>query len=289
MPPFLQKWGVWLTAALVLPLYPLYTVAQPLAAWLWTSTSHPAKALVCRAAGAAAASPWVATTAWLSAWAAVAGTLVWYATCGIRQNEGRHYGELRREWEGIRPPVSSAATQPEPTELRAPAYWDPVLAMFPPRDRSQPIFRNLWASGALALAASFIHGHTLPWALTHAAVALVRCVMMFAFPLDPPATMRLLRDPMVEWCTGTREDPLVFDLFFSGHTAFLVVNALFAAQAHEALLAAQAYLFFRGTWYLLEQHCHYSIDILTAPFVAGALYALVSGTTRALGACALGP
>ncbi|MBS1914296.1 MAG: hypothetical protein JST22_20065 [Bacteroidetes bacterium] len=137
---------------------------------------------------------------------------------------------------------------------------DPLLARLPAIDASIPIFVLIYSALLLALITRLresrmllttIHAYTL--------LVLLRMLMMYLVPLDPPRGMVMLQDPLASTGTGV---PMARDLFFSGHTATLFLLALTAGSRVYRILflvatAAVAAL-------VLLQHCHYTIDVVVA-------------------------
>ncbi len=155
---------------------------------------------------------------------------------------------------------------------------DPLLARFEPRDFSTLTFGLIWLAIALsAFALGRLPRHLL-WAFRgYALLALSRMTLMYLMPLDPPATIIPLRDPLVE-LFSTGADPLTRDLFFSGHTAtlFLLHLVLPSGWLKRALLACALVVALLTVW----QHTHYVVDVLVAPFVAYGCF-VVAGLGRA--------
>jgi len=155
---------------------------------------------------------------------------------------------------------------------------DPLLAVLPPVDLTLPIFLVLYCT---LVAALFILARS-PERFAHAlraygAMVLVRIVTLWAAPLDPPHGMVLLNDPVASMGPG---GALTRDLFFSGHTATLVLMALILPW-RSARIATGCLAIIMAVMLLL-QHVHYTIDIVVAPFVAwGALTLTRRRQTRA--------
>jgi hypothetical protein len=99
----------------------------------------------------------------------------------------------------------------------------------------------------------------------YAYLVLVRVALMYVVPLDPPATIIPLRDPLVE-SFSTGQTPLTRDLFFSGHVGTLFLLHLVHARGRvkTVLLVAMAAVAVLTVW----QHTHYVVDVLVAPFLA---------------------
>lgn len=142
---------------------------------------------------------------------------------------------------------------------------DPLLARFAPRDSTWLIFIALY--GAILLTIGLLvrrPRRLLAGCQAYALMVLLRLVMMWAAPFEPPPTMIALADPFV----GLFGPPAVMtrDLFFSGHTATCTMLALAAPTTRwRVFLALLATLVACG---VLAQHVHYFIDVLVAPLAA---------------------
>ncbi len=157
---------------------------------------------------------------------------------------------------------------------------DPVLAAFPPVEVSWTLFALIYGTVVLALIGLLGRPHRLLLTLqSYALLVLVRAATLLLTPLDPPATMIELRDPLVALYQQSAQ-PLTRDLFFSGHvsTAFLVFLTARSGQPKAFFLAATVAI---GAL-LLAQHVHYTIDVAAAPFFALGSYRLARwcGTRR---------
>jgi len=105
---------------------------------------------------------------------------------------------------------------------------------------------------------------------THTLVFMCRTVSIFLLPLSAPPCTVLLHDPLIE--SLTHEPPLKHDLFFSGHTAFVLIHVLFARNFWWWI---QAFMFVLTPIFLFLQRVHYAIDIYMAPFVTYTCYSIV--------------
>ncbi len=146
---------------------------------------------------------------------------------------------------------------------------DPVLALLPARDVSWLAASAVYAALALSLPALARRPRDLLLAVhAYAVMVAFRMLVMWATPLDPPAGMVALRDPLVE-ALGTGQ-VLTRDLFFSGHVSTVVLLALAArGRAAKPLLAGLAALVAAC---VLLQHVHYAVDALAAPAFAYAAF-----------------
>ena len=147
---------------------------------------------------------------------------------------------------------------------------DPVLSLLAPRDVTWPVFTLIYVGILLAV---FLLVRTpvrlLLGVQAYVVMALLRIVVMWATPLDPPAGMIVLEDPLVQVFGGAAA-PLTRDLFFSGHTStmFLLFLAVPGRSAKAFFLACTASVAFL----VLVQHVHYAVDVLAAPAFAYAAW-----------------
>lgn len=148
---------------------------------------------------------------------------------------------------------------------------DPFLTYLPAYDVSWPTFALIYFSIVVAL------GHLLsrPAALLRVLWAygfmhLIRMATLWLAPLDPPTGLLLLHDPIVDTFFYPSTAPITKDLFFSGHTATLMLLALAVRgrSLRVALLLATVLVGFL----VLVQHAHYTYDVLAAPLFAGFSY-----------------
>ena len=100
---------------------------------------------------------------------------------------------------------------------------------------------------------------------------LIRIVMMFLMPLNPPQGMILLNDPLVQFF-GTGQI-LTKDLFFSGHTATIFLFYLVSEKRGYRIFFLLATILVGVS--VLLQHVHYTIDVVSAPFFAYVSYRIV--------------
>jgi len=92
-----------------------------------------------------------------------------------------------------------------------------------------------------------------------------RLLSISILPLEPPADMIPMKDPIIE--TLVAYDGFIYkDLFFSGHTATLFLvglminNKVFKIYFYSVTLIV--------AFMLVKQQVHYSIDVLAAPVFA---------------------
>ena len=159
------------------------------------------------------------------------------------------------------------------------AFTDPIHQLVGPIDLTWPIFLILY--GALIAAVGLLLGQPLILFRAMRAYTIlvaIRMLCMWMLPLDPPATMIALSDPIVELFTTDGASTLTRDLFFSGHTAtFFLIGAVVPNKI------------FRRVYYglgtviavmVIVQHVHYTVDVLVAPMAAFTAAYLVGGFAR---------
>lgn len=142
-----------------------------------------------------------------------------------------------------------------------PVLNDIVLDQLPPQDVSLVIFLTIWASALLILIRArrspvifmlFTYGYIV--------VSLTRMLTINLFPLDPPAGLIPLIDPLSNAFYG--EKYITKDLFFSGHTSSIFLIFLSLRRRWDRLFAFVGSLIVGGL--LLVQHVHYTIDVMGA-------------------------
>ena len=141
---------------------------------------------------------------------------------------------------------------------------DPLLAWLPARDVSGATFAVIYAGVALGVATLLPRPAWLLRALwAYLLLHLLRCATLALLPLEPPPGLVLLRDPLVDALFYAAPSPITKDLFFSGHTATLLLLALAVPPGwrRRVLLVGTVAV---GTL-VLVQHAHYTYDVLAAP------------------------
>lgn len=150
---------------------------------------------------------------------------------------------------------------------------DPVLYLFTPLDLTWVTFALIYAGLVVALIVLSRHPVRFLLALqAYTIMVVVRMVVMYVAPFEPPATMIPLNDPFVQ-LFGSGQI-LTKDLFFSGHTATLLVLA-FAADRPWLRFSYFAMAGLVGVCVIL-QHVHYTADVLVAIPFAYLAYRLAS-------------
>lgn len=141
---------------------------------------------------------------------------------------------------------------------------DWLLDRLPPRNFSRYIFGLLY----LSVLIGFLYLFTKPFILLRALqtatiVYSIRIVTLYLVKLDPPAGLIPLIDPIANYF-GYGGPLITKDLFFSGHTASLLI--LFLATKIPWLKMFFLIVLIAIVTMLLWQHVHYSLDILGALF-----------------------
>ncbi len=156
---------------------------------------------------------------------------------------------------------------------------DPLLALLPVQDHSTLIFTLIYG----AIAATLIYLLPRPQRLLQALWAyyllqLLRMATLWLLPLEPPATLVLLHDPVMDRIFEVTTQPIVRDLFFSGHTATMTLLTLVGRGRGWRWALGLATV--AVGLLVLVQRVHYSYDVLAAPFFAGAAYWLAGRICR---------
>jgi len=141
--------------------------------------------------------------------------------------------------------------------------YDPILNNIDSYDLTWFIFSFTYGSvlfGALSIISSpklvltALHSYML--------ILLFRIISLYIIPLEPPAGIIPLHDIMIEdtFYSGRMN---LKDLFFSGHTAALML--FFFISKNKKVKITMLALTFIVACGLLLQHVHYTIDIIAAP------------------------
>lgn len=151
---------------------------------------------------------------------------------------------------------------------------DVILAMIPIKDLSVPIFICLWAVALLMLVRIIQQPKLfLMFMYSYWAMFLLRMLTIQLTPLNPPVGLLKLRDPISNLFYGNGGVFITKDLFFSGHTATLLLIFLFLEKKWEKWLVL--FLAIAVAVMVLFQHIHYSIDVLLAPIFSFGIYWVV--------------
>ncbi|MDO7845115.1 phosphatase PAP2-related protein [Hymenobacter sp. M29] len=156
---------------------------------------------------------------------------------------------------------------------------DPLLALLPVHDVSVPTFALIYG----AIAGTLVYLLPRPQRLLQALWAyyflqLLRMLTLWLLPLEPPTTLVLLHDPVMDRIFEVTTQPIVRDLFFSGHTATMVLLTLVGrGQRWRWVLGLMSVAV---GLLVLVQRVHYSYDVLAAPLFAWLAYWLAGRVTK---------
>lgn len=141
---------------------------------------------------------------------------------------------------------------------------DFVLANMPSGDVSIPIFSIIYSS-VIYLLFRIVHlpRHFLWFFWAFNIETLLRFTSIYWVALNPPIGLIDLHDPLAERFIYGENISITKDLFFSGHTATMVLVCFFLPKLIERKIFAGLTLIL--VCLLLIQHVHYTIDILVAP------------------------
>lgn len=155
---------------------------------------------------------------------------------------------------------------------------EPLLGLWEPRQVSMATFLVLYGVLLLVLAAvSGRPGTVLRGLYAYLLMTGLRMAAMALVALEPPPAIIPLVDPVTQlfYPGGT---PFLKDLFFSGHTATLVLLALMAPAGHARWLAALGAA--AVAVLVLAQHVHWTVDVLAAVPAAWLAWALAGRLLR---------
>ena len=156
---------------------------------------------------------------------------------------------------------------------------DPLLHWLPAHDVSGATFALIYGG----IVATFGFLLRRPYLLARALWAyyllqLLRMGTLWLLPLEPPADMLTLSDPVMDRIFGVTTQPIVRDLFFSGHTATATLLTL--AVRGRAWRWALGLTTVAVGILVLVQRVHYSYDVLAAPLFGWAAYWLAGRVCR---------
>jgi membrane-associated phospholipid phosphatase len=138
---------------------------------------------------------------------------------------------------------------------------DALLNWLPAMDLSNIIFFILYTSALILL----IYSMQSPWLLLKGINVLIvlqyiRNICLYVTPLNAPAEIFALQDPVLELIAYNDQANLK-DLFFSGHTATIFIFMLLTWNS-PGLKLIFGFITFLMAILLLIQHCHYTVDII---------------------------
>lgn len=149
---------------------------------------------------------------------------------------------------------------------------DPLLNLFNPIDLTWLTFALIYVSLIVAIATLSKNPKRLLFAVQlYTLMVAVRILAMYLLPLQPPEKMIILNDPLVEFF-GTGQT-LTKDLFFSGHTATLLI--LFLVSEKKIIKTIFMISTIVVAIAVLLQHVHYTIDVFAAVFFTYTCYVVL--------------
>jgi PAP2 superfamily C-terminal len=138
---------------------------------------------------------------------------------------------------------------------------DWLLSILPVIDLSWPIFITMYSLAFLFLIRLINDPHLFFCFLrAYIPITLLRFVLIYFLPLDPPIQMVSLVDPITKIFYGGTE--ITRDLFFSGHTSTMFLILLILQKRNDKIIATIIVIFIAIS--LLFQHIHYTIDVFAA-------------------------
>lgn len=149
---------------------------------------------------------------------------------------------------------------------------DPILSWFNPIDISWFTFIVMYSTVIIAIISLLQSPKALILGLqSYVLMLLIRMVAMYSIPLEAPATILPLIDPMVsEIGVGKL---MTKDLFFSGHTATIYIMYLVSQKKYFRYFFLVATIIIAIA--VIVQHVHYSVDVIAAPFFGYCSYRIM--------------
>jgi hypothetical protein len=145
---------------------------------------------------------------------------------------------------------------------------DILLKYIGPVDLSVPIFIVIWSTTLLFIIRSFYYPAIFINAVYCLSfLCLVRMLAIYLTPLDPPATIIAIKDPLTSITYGGKDVFMTKDLFFSGHTSNMLMLALCFEKRTDRLIGFGAAILVGAL--VLFQHAHYTIDVVAAFIITG--------------------
>jgi membrane-associated phospholipid phosphatase len=154
-------------------------------------------------------------------------------------------------------------------EKRNGAVLDDVLLRYiGPADVSVPIFIIIWSTTLLFIVRSFYEPSVFIKVIYCLCfLSLVRILSIYLTPLDPPASIIAIKDPLTSITYGGKDIFITKDLFFSGHTSNMLMMAMCFEKKTDKWVAYIAAV--SVGILVLFQHAHYTIDVLAAFIITG--------------------
>ena len=150
---------------------------------------------------------------------------------------------------------------------------DRLLLWIPPVDVSIPTFLIIW-SMTILLWIRCVQDPSIfiVFLCCFILLSLSRMITITLIPLEPPAGLIPLKDPLSSIFYGGTHVFIHKDLFYSGHTSIQLLMFFTLKQKRDKLLALLSSVAI-GTL-VLVQHVHYSIDVIAAVVFSYLIYRL---------------
>lgn len=159
----------------------------------------------------------------------------------------------------------------------APNDW--LLAQLPSYDTSIPCFLVIWGMfGLFFYRALYQPKLLLLFLWGFIVLSLMRFCSIYLMPLEPPANLIPLQDPISNLFYGGKNSFITKDLFFSGHTSTQFLIFLCLHKRSDKLMALIAS--FAVGLMVLIQHVHYSMDVLAAPPLTYLVYLIAKRISK---------
>jgi len=140
---------------------------------------------------------------------------------------------------------------------------DFVLDAIPAKDVSIPTFVVIWSVVLLVFYRIYQSPRLfLVFAYGFILMCLARMLTISLLPLNPPAGIITLKDPIANIAYGGNGIFITKDLFYSGHTGNMFLFFLCLQHKWDKIIALAA-SFIVGIL-VMVQHIHYSIDVIAA-------------------------
>jgi PAP2 superfamily C-terminal len=149
---------------------------------------------------------------------------------------------------------------------------DPLLSLIPAYDCSEITFALTYIALVTFILTTIISPARFIIGLQgYCLLIIMRTLSIYLVPLEPPAGLILLKDPVtIIFMSTPAGGYIVKDLFFSGHLSTIVL--FFFVSNNKTVKKLLLVLGFSVSTLLLIQHVHYTIDILAAPFFSFLAY-----------------
>ena len=156
-------------------------------------------------------------------------------------------------------------------QRNGPVLNDFVLRMIPSMDLSVLTFLIIWSMIGFLI----WRGLQKPMLFLTALISifllfLVRIFTITFIPLNPPAGLIPLKDPLSSFFYGHKDLFITKDLFFSGHTSMQFLIFLCFTRRTDKLIALLSTLLIGIL--VLVQHVHYTVDVIAAILLTYFIY-----------------